>query len=79
MASVLAEISYPPIPIFDVGPLRLSLHGLMAGVGFVVGSWLMIREARRRGFAEDKITSVLTWALVGSLVELLSWRVEPEA
>ncbi len=65
---MLAEISYPPIPIFDVGPLRLSLHGLMAGVGFVVGASLMIREARRRGFDEDKITSVLTWALVGSLI-----------
>lgn len=65
---MLAEISYPPIPIFEVGPVRLSLHGLMAGVGFVVGAMLMIREARRRGFDEDKITSVLSWALVGSLL-----------
>lgn len=65
---MFASISYPPIPIFEVGPLRLSLHGLMAGVGFVVGAILMIREARRRGFDEDKITSVLSWALVGSLL-----------
>ena len=65
---MLASISYPPIPIFEVGPIRLSLHGLMAGVGFVVGAILMIREARRRGFDEDKITSVLSWALVGSLL-----------
>lgn len=65
---MLGSISYPPIPIFEIGPLRLSLHGLMAGVGFVAGAWLMIREARRRGFDVDKITSVLTWALVGSIV-----------
>lgn len=65
---MFAEISYPPIPIFEVGPVRLSLHGLMAGVGFVVGAMLMIREARRRGFDEDKITSVLSWALIGSLL-----------
>ena len=65
---MLASISYPPIPIFEVGPLRLSLHGLMAGVGFVVGAVLMVREARRRGFDEEKIMSVLTWALVGSLL-----------
>jgi len=65
---MLASISYPPIPIFHVGPLRLSLHGLMAGVGFVVGAVLMVREARRRGFDEEKIMSVLSWALVGSLL-----------
>lgn len=65
---MLASISYPPIPIFEIGPLRLSLHGLMAGVGFVVGAVLMVREARRRGFDEEKIMSVLSWALVGSLL-----------
>lgn len=63
-----ASISYPPIPIFEIGPLRLSLHGLMAGVGFIVGAVLMLREARRRGFDEAKISSVLTWALIGSIL-----------
>jgi len=61
-------ISYPPIPIFELGPLSLSLHGLFAGLGFVGGAALMIREAKRRGFDPDKITSVLTWALVASLL-----------
>lgn len=65
---MFATISYPPIPIFELGPLRLSLHGLMAGVGFVAGAWLMLREAKRRGFDQEKITSVLTWGLVGSII-----------
>jgi prolipoprotein diacylglyceryltransferase len=65
---VLASLSYPPVPIFDVGPLSMSLHGLFAGIGFVVGAILMLREARRRGFDEDKITSMLTWALVGAIL-----------
>ena len=65
---MLSSITYPPIPIFEVGPLRLSLHGLMAGVGFIVGAILMLREARRRGFDEVKISSVLTWALIGSIL-----------
>ncbi len=65
---MLSAISYPPIPIFELGPLSLSLHGLFAGLGFVAGAALMIRQARRRGFDTDKIASVLTWALVASIL-----------
>lgn len=61
-------ISYPPIPIFELGPLKLSLHGLAAGLGFLAGAWLMLREARRRGFDGERLQSVLTWALVGALI-----------
>ena len=49
----MAAITYPPIPIFELGPLNLSLHGLFAGLGFVGGAILMIREVRRRGFDAD--------------------------
>lgn len=65
---MIAGISYPPIPIFEIGPISLSLHGLFAGVGFVVGAILMLREVRRRGFDAEKVTSVLTWALVASIL-----------
>lgn len=65
---MLATISYPPIPIFELGPLQLSLHGLMAGVGFIVGAWLLLREAKKRGFDQEKLTSVITWGLVASII-----------
>jgi phosphatidylglycerol:prolipoprotein diacylglycerol transferase len=65
---VIAAISYPPIPIFELGPLNLSLHGLFAGLGFVAGAWLMLREVGRRGFDTEKVLSVLTWALVASML-----------
>ena len=65
---MLGALSYPPIPIWDVGPLQLSLHGLFAGVGFVGGAILMIRQARTRGFDSDAVQSVLTWALFGSIL-----------
>ncbi len=64
----MASISYPPIPIFELGPLNLSLHGLFAGLGFVAGAILMVREVRRRGFDVDGTMSVLTWALVASIL-----------
>ena len=65
---MIAALSYPPIPIVEVGPLSLSLHGLFAGLGFVVGAWLMLREVKRRGFDSDKVVSMLTWALVGAIL-----------
>lgn len=64
----LASISYPPIPIFHLGPLALSLHGLFAMVGFLVGAWLLLRRARQEGHDPETLSSALTWALVGALV-----------
>jgi len=65
---MLAALSYPPIPIWELGPLRLSLHGVFAGLGFVAGAWLMVRAAQRRGFDAEAIQSVLTWALVAAIL-----------
>lgn len=65
---VLAVISYPPIPIFEVGPLRLSLHGLFAALGFIAGAWIATRLLARRGYDTAKYQSVLSWALVGALL-----------
>jgi len=65
---MLAAISYPPIPIWEVGPLNLSLHGLFAALGFVIGGWLISREMGKRGFDTLKFQSALTWGLVGALI-----------
>ncbi len=65
---MLAVISYPPIPIFNVGPVRLSLHGLFAAIGFVIGGWIATKELRRRGGDTVKYQSCLSWGLVGALL-----------
>jgi phosphatidylglycerol:prolipoprotein diacylglycerol transferase len=65
---MLGVISYPPIPIWELGPFRFSLHGLFAAIGFVAGAWLANREMGKRGFDTTKYQSVLTWGLVGSLI-----------
>lgn len=64
----LAEIAYPPIPIFELGPLRLSLHGLFAAIGFIAGGALATKYLVRRGYDGEKFQSVLSWGLVGSLL-----------
>lgn len=65
---MLAAIAYPPIPIFELGPLSLSLHGVFAALGFIGGAWLTTKEMGRRGFDTEKYQSALTWGLVGSLL-----------
>ena len=65
---MIVAIAYTPIPIWKLGPFALSLHGLGTGVGFAVGAYLMVREARARGFDVEKLVSILTWALVGSML-----------
>jgi len=65
---MLAVVSYPPIPIVDVGPLQFSLHGVFAAVGFLAGAWLASRELGKRGFDTQRYQSVLTWGLVGALI-----------
>lgn len=65
---MLAIISYPPIPIFELGPLSLSLHGLFAALGFLGGAYYASSLLNRRGFDIAAYQSVLTWALVGSLL-----------
>lgn len=63
-----AAISYPPIPIVEVGPLALSLHGVFAAVGFAAGAWLFYRRATGQGFEPDRVSSVITWSLVGAIL-----------
>ena len=65
---LIGFISYPPIPIWEVGSFRFSLHGVFAALGFVAGAWIATRELRKRGFDVAKYQSCLTWGLVGSLI-----------
>lgn len=65
---MLGVISYPPIPIWEVGPFAFSLHGVFAAVGFIAGAWLATRELGRRGFDTITYQSALMWGLVGALI-----------
>jgi len=64
----LGSISYPPIPITDLGPLSVSLHGVGIGFGLAVGAWLLMRDVDRRGFDGDAVVRLLAVSLLGALV-----------
>jgi phosphatidylglycerol:prolipoprotein diacylglycerol transferase len=54
--------------LFDVGPLTMSLHGVFAAIGFVLGGIYATKQLNQRGFSGEAFQSVLSWALVGSLL-----------
>lgn len=64
----LAFISYPPIPVWDLGPFRFSLHGVFAALGFLAGAVIATREMRRQDLDAEAYQSALTWGLVGALL-----------
>lgn len=66
--AVVGAISYPPIPVFHLGPVALSLHGVFAALGFALGAWLLLCLTRRRSVSQEAVSSALTWALIGALV-----------
>lgn len=65
---MIAFITYPPIPIWDLGPFQFSLHGVFAAIGFVVGAIFATREVRRRALDAEAYQSALTWGLIGALL-----------
>ena len=54
-------------PVVDrIGPI--SPHGLGIALGYLGGSWWMLREGRKRGLNEDHVGTILLWALVGAIL-----------
>ena len=65
---MMATIAYPPIPVWEIGPLKFSLHGVFAAVGFFVAFWLVARLVEQRGFDPAGFHSLAVWVLVGGLL-----------
>ena len=63
-----SSISYSPLVKIDLGPLSVSPHGIFTAVGFLVGSWLYLRDTRRRGIDDEAILTALTRGAVGAIV-----------
>lgn len=54
-------------PVLDrIGPV--SPHGLGIALGYLGGSWWMLREGRKRGLSEDHVGTILLWALIGAIL-----------
>jgi len=54
--------------LFSAGPITIRWYGLMISVAILVGVLLAIREASRRGIAEDDILNVALWGVPAALI-----------
>ncbi len=54
--------------LLNLGPLHIRSYGLMMAVAFLVGTWLGLVEARRRGLDEDKLVNVILITLIASIL-----------
>ncbi|MCE2504797.1 MAG: prolipoprotein diacylglyceryl transferase [Chlorobi bacterium] len=57
------------IPIlFEIGPIKIYSFGLMMGLAFIVGNFLLVREFRRKGMPPEKAGTITLIALVAGVV-----------
>ena len=69
MPASLASVGWPVLDRFRFGDsIAISPHGLGIALGFMVGSWLLMRLAARRGVPIEAANSVVFWSLIGAIV-----------
>lgn len=69
MHALLAAIGWPVLDRVHIGnTFAISPHGVGIALGFLYGSWWMLREGPRRGLEEGHISNILFWALIGAIV-----------
>lgn len=55
-------------PMFDVGPLTLSWHGLTIALGLVLGGWMAMRVARERNLDPDRVFDLVLVITLSGMV-----------
>ena len=68
MQELLFSITYPPIPITQVGPISLSLHGVFAAIGFYFGANHALKLSEEDGADSELFSEALTWAIFGAIL-----------
>jgi len=65
----IASVGWPVLDRFRIGDtIQISPHGLGIAIGFLVGSWLLMRLSVQRGIPEGLANSIVFWSVIGSLI-----------
>lgn len=63
----MITISIDPI-IFSIGHFHLRWYGLIVATAILIGGWLAIREAGRKGFNTENVMNGAVWIIIAGLV-----------
>ena len=71
----VSVVGWPVLDRIRLGPLAVSPHGVGIALGYLLGSGFLIRrlpgflrEGKKRGMAEEDISALVMWALIGAIV-----------
>lgn len=62
----MITISIDPI-ILSIGHFALRWYSLIVATAIVIGAWMATKEAARKGFDMDEISSSVVWIVLGGL------------
>src|SRR5260221_8197667 len=54
--------------LFQIGPIPVYSYGLMLGISFIVASYLLSKEFKRRNLGENNAINITFIALIGGVV-----------
>jgi len=61
-------IPYTVVPMFTLGPLTFNMYGVMFALGFLVATWLAVKDAQKRGIKKDVIENLVFYILIGTII-----------
>src|SRR4030095_1280349 len=54
--------------LFQIGPIPVYSYGLMLGISFIVASWILSKEFKRKNLEENAAINITFIALVGGVI-----------
>jgi phosphatidylglycerol---prolipoprotein diacylglyceryl transferase len=69
IVSALAAIGWKVLDRFHIGDsFAISPHGVGIAIGFLAGAYVLVFEGRKRGISEETSSTLVFWALIGTIV-----------
>ena len=68
LLALFGLIDFDPIEYIELGPIRVSPHGIGTAVGFLAGARLLLPRTRAAGIDDEVVQGMLWRALVGALI-----------
>jgi len=61
-------IPYKIFPMYILGPLHISMYGVMFAIAFSIATFLAVQEARKRGIGKEIVYDLVVYLLVGGII-----------